>query len=114
MDLHLQLREPLSQVVFVHDYLQLVFQEHALTVYNLAMYMSKDLSIKQGEPGFCDAVVALIEQTAQVHANPGEPLVLRFLCGASITVPCSGPDTRGPEAWQFGELSGPYIVEQNV
>ena len=28
--------EPLSQVVFIHDYLQLVFQSQCLSVYNLA------------------------------------------------------------------------------
>lgn len=28
--------EPLSQVVFIHDYLQLVFQDESFSIYNLA------------------------------------------------------------------------------
>ncbi len=30
--------EPLSQVVFVHDYLQLIFQDEGFNIYNLSEF----------------------------------------------------------------------------
>jgi hypothetical protein len=109
----LQPVDPLSKVVFVHDYLQLVFQDCAFTIYNLATYTKATTVLRQGEPGFCDALVSLINQTAHAEAR-AESLLLRFTSGVVVSVPISGPDTRGPEAWQFARLGGPHIVEQNA
>lgn len=109
----LQPADPLSQVVFVHDYLQLVFQNCAFTIYNLTTYSKATTVFRQGDPGFCDALVSLIDQTARVEAQD-ESLLLHFAGGAVVSVPTSGPDTQGPEAWQFGRLGGPYVVEQNA
>ena len=113
MSVDLQPKQPLSQVVFVHDYLQLVFQDCVYTLYNRATYAGQAGVIRQGEPGFCDSLVALIDQTVHADALPNG-LFLHFAGGAIVSVPTSGPDTRGPEAWQFGQLGGPYAVEQNA
>ena len=112
MQLDLQPIDPLSQVVFIHDYLQLVFQDRAFTIYNLATYAKSNVSLQQGEPGFCDALVALINQSVQVEVSGR--LVFRFSDGAVVSVPTTGQGTRGPEAWQFGEFGGPVVVEQNA
>ena len=109
----LQPTDPLSQVVFIHDYLQLVFQDCAYTLYNTANYSLGAVAYRQGEPGFCDALVSLIDQTAQADAR-SNGLYLQFAKGAIVSVPLSGPDANGPEAWQFGQLGGPYAVEQNA
>jgi hypothetical protein len=114
MQQDLQPEDPLSQVVFIHNYLQLVFQDSAYTLYNLATYSRGGVAIEQGQPGFCDALVALIDQRAEVHYHSESGLVIQFVGGASVTVPSSGPNTRGPEAWQFGRMDGPYVVEQNA
>lgn len=105
--------EPLSQVVFVHDYLQLIFQDCAFTLYNLATCSTGSGDFRQGQSGFCDALVSLLGQTARVEAL-SDKLLLHFSSGATVSIPISGPDTRGPEAWQFGQLGGPTIVEQNA
>jgi hypothetical protein len=105
--------EPLSQVVFVHDYLQLVFQDRVFTLYNTATYSAGSGEFRQGQSGFCDALVSLIDQTAQAEAL-ADKLLLRFSGGAVVSVPVSGPDARGPEAWQFSQLGGPLVVEQNA
>jgi hypothetical protein len=113
MQVDLQPIDPLSQVVFVHDYLQLVFQDRAFTIYNVATYSCGAVELRQGQPGFCDALVALIDQNAHAEAL-ADRLLLQFSGGALLSVPVSGLDTRGPEAWQFGQLGGPYVVEQNA
>lgn len=113
MEVNLQPVEPLSQVVFVHDYLQLVFQDHAFTLYNLTTCSTGSSDFRQGQPGFCDALVSLIDQTARAEALP-DKLLLHFSSGAVVSVPVFGSDARGPEAWQFGQLGGPTVVEQNA
>jgi hypothetical protein len=110
----LQPTDALSQVVFIHDYLQLVFQDCDFTLYNPVSYELDGSTLKQGQVGFCDAVVALIDQTATVHAKESGRLTIQFVRGAAIHVPSSGPHTRGPEAWQFNRIGAPTVVAQNV
>jgi len=113
MKVDLQPIEPLSQVVFVHDYLQLVFQDSTFTIYNTASCSADAGEFRQGQAGFCDAVVSLIDQSARVEAL-ADKLLLRFSGGSVVSVPVSGSDSRGPEAWQFARLGGPTVVEQNA
>ncbi len=113
MKVDLQPVEPLSQVVFVHDYLQLVFQDRVFTLYNVATCSTGSGDFRQGEPGFCDCLVSLIDQTARAEALP-DKLLLRFSNGAVVSVHVSRSGVRGPEAWQFGQLGGPTVVEQNA
>ena len=109
----LQPEDALSQVVFVHDYLQLVFQGCGFSLYNVVTYCQGATTIRQGRPGFSDALVSLIDQTASVETQPGA-LLLRFSGGAILSFPTAGPDVRGPEAWQFNRLGGPTVVEKNA
>ena len=113
MKVDMQPVEPLSQVVFVHDYLHLVFQGQAFTLYNIVTYSTVSGDFRQGQPGFCDSLVSLIDQTARAEALP-DKLLLRFSGGAVISVASSGSDARGPEAWQFSQLGDPTVVEQNA
>jgi len=113
MEPSLQPHDPLSQVVFIHDYLQLVFQDCAFTLYNLAIYTAGDTKLTQGESGFCDALVSLIGQEARAEVLPGH-LSLHFSNGAAVSIVSTGITARGPEAWQFGQLGGSVVVEQNA
>ena len=99
--------------MFVHDYLQLMFPDCAFTLYNVATYKSETLVLRQHQSGFCDALVALINQSAVVEFRSGI-LTLNFPGGASVSVKNTGQDARGPEAWQFGRLGDPQVVEQNA
>lgn len=114
MQVDLQSRDPLSQVVFIFDYLQIYFQDAVFTIYNLATYAHGSVTIRQGEPGFCDSLVALIGQTARVQVHPEMGLIIRFHGGASITVSSSDPNACGPEAWNFCRSNGPLIVNHNT
>jgi hypothetical protein len=105
--------EPLSQVCFVHDYVQLVFQDEGFSIYNRANIQVGAVQVAQGETGFCDALVALIGQ--RVVATPdGHLLTLAFESGAELNVLGGDDDVNGPESFQFNGPDGFVVVEQNV
>jgi hypothetical protein len=102
--------DPLSQVVFIHDYLQLVFQDACFSIYNSSELSLGGVSVLFGQPGFCDGLVSLIGQALKsVSGSPS--LTLSFQSGAILVVAQSG---SGPEAWQFNSVGGPIVVEQNA
>ena len=47
----------LSQVTFVHDYIQLTFQDVGLSAYNHVTLEANDTRLAQGDIGFCDLLV---------------------------------------------------------
>ena len=106
--------EPLSQVVFIHDYLQLVFQSQCLSVYNLAKVERMGGTYTQGSSGFCDALVGLIGSTVlRAHHNEKYKLILEFQNGNNFLVPAASEYVRGPEAFQFTGTDEYLVVEQN-
>lgn len=106
--------EPLSQVVFVHDYLQLIFQDEGFNIYNLAEVEVHGLKMAQGGPGFCDAVVSLIGQRVTVVSHSDKyALKLSFEKGDQFVVRSDDPAISGPEAFEFTGKNQPPVVEQN-
>lgn len=106
--------EPLSQVVFIHDYIQLVFQSHGFSIYNLAQVTHGNSLLTQGSSGFCDAVAGLIGlHVIQVSSSPQHKLSLLFENQQQILVPSSQEYVRGPEAFQFTGPEHLLVVEQN-
>ncbi len=116
MALNLKPSEPLSQVVFIHDYLQLKFQDEWLSIYNLAEVKRHGLKVSQGQPGFCDAVVALIGQrvVAADHSDAAFGLRLTFEEGTQFTVRSDEAAISGPEAFEFNGKNQAPVVEQNA
>jgi hypothetical protein len=107
--------EPLSQVVFIHDYLQLVFHEEVFSIYNLAEVDLRGVKVTRGQQGFCDAVVSLIGQrvTTASHSD-GYALRLSFEKGAQFNVRSDDAAVSGPEAFAFNGKDQPPVVEQNA
>ena len=104
---------PLTQVVFIHDYLQLVFEGECFTIYNRASLQTPAGETKQGDPGFADGLVALLG--SQVVSCETEPVLrLRFESGAEVVVSMAEADANGPEAFQYSRNGGVYLVEQNA
>ena len=102
--------EPLSQVVFVHDYIQLVFQDSGFSIYNIAELRLGETSVFQGQLGFCDGLVGLIGLSLiSVSARP--MLSLTFQGGVMLVVTEA---SSGPEAWQYNSPGCPIVVEQNA
>ena len=115
MKLNLVPSEPLSQVVFIHDYLQLVFQGESFSVYNVSKLVHNGTELIQGQSGFCDAMVNLIGQRVVTAAVSTEnPLSLSFESGSKFSVLPGSVGARGPEAFQFTGRYNQIIVEQNA
>jgi hypothetical protein len=105
---------PLSQVAFIHDYVELAFGNARLSIYNEVSVLTSSGVYVQGEVGFCDALVQLIDQRAKESANPeGAVLALEFEQGSRLHVR-AGDASSGPEAFQFVGASGVIVVEQNA
>jgi len=106
--------EPLTQVVFIHDYLQLVFQSQCLSVYNLAQLEQNGTTLTQGASGFCDSLVGLIGcAVVRAHRNDRYKLILEFQNGDKFLIPSAGEYVRGLEAFQFNGSDEFLVVEQN-
>jgi hypothetical protein len=107
--------EPLSQVVFVHDYLQLIFQEITLTVYCAVEVKTASGTVACRAPGWCDALVALIgKRVASVDYVPQRHLRLAFAGGDSATLSLRAPRAELNELFQLDRPGLPTIVEQVV
>ena len=106
---------PLSQVVFVHDYIHLVFGEDRINVYNLAEVDSSGVSIRQGEAGFCDTLVALIGQrVTEVSGSDDYVLSLTFEHGTRFLILSGEADANGPEAFECNGPNNLVVVERNA
>src|SRR5262245_55302615 len=96
----LEVREPLSSVEFIHDYIRLHFQEHVVTILNLPeLHFPDGRSIPRDSAGFCDALVALLGQPlSDASLDEGRAYTLTFDSGVKLVVPLLGAAVRGPEA----------------
>jgi len=103
--------DPLTQVVFVHDYIQLAFQDTGFSIYNrLTIHQGGD-AFDRENVGFCDRLVSLIGQTVRdVGVDASNALRLTFENGTEL---CVVPDGDSVEGWQFNSLNQPAVVFQN-
>jgi hypothetical protein len=105
---------PLSQVVFIHDYVQLVFQEARFTLYNEVTIAINEDSVAQGQVGFADALVGLLEQKVETAGSTAvHALVLSFEKGAIVRVLRRDLHNPGPEAFMVHTDDGSIEVEMN-
>lgn len=106
--------EPLSEVAFVHDYIQLVFQSQNFSIYNRAQVTQSSLTLTQGDQGFCDVLVGLIGcSVLQAYSNEQYKLVLEFENGEKFLVPSAAEYVHGPEAFQYNGANDHCVVDQN-
>jgi hypothetical protein len=104
--------EPLSQVVFVHDYIQLVFQELRLSIYSCLSIRSSVALFEKNSPGYCDKLVALIGQRAvSVNYAGGVALDIAFEKGDNLSISLRDLDVGGPEFLQLDQPGMLTIVE---
>ena len=105
----LQGLEPLAKVAFIHDYIQLWFEEEIVTILNEpVLHMPDGRIITRQAVGFCDSLVALIGKSiADATLEEGVALSLEFANGVKLMVPLTETAARGPEAV---ELPRAYII----
>ncbi len=107
--------EPLSQVIFIHDYIQLVFQEVRLNLYNVVRVHRDGSTLSESDLGWADELRRLIEQrVVGVSHEHAQFLALAFEHGTQVLVSMRQEDARGPEAFELSDDSGLSVVEQNL
>src|SRR4051812_22585715 len=94
--------DALSQVIFIHDYIQLVFQFQRFSILNASEIVLEGKVMRSGEPGFCDGLISLMGQRV-IAATTAEPfkLSLTFERGAEFHVLSGGDAARSLEAFHF-------------
>ncbi len=101
--------DELEQVVFVHDYIQLVFGDVRISFYGATSVRSRHAFYEREKPGFCDALVKLIGQKATaLDAAADCRLTIGFASGETVVV----LPTVGPEAWGYA-ITGESIVRRD-
>ncbi|HXV69680.1 MAG TPA: hypothetical protein VD738_12235 [Nitrospira sp.] len=95
--------------------LQLIFEDEAFSIYDVAEVKAEGTSVQQGQRGFCDTVVGLIGQrVTAVSASDAYVLRLAFDGGAKFAVLAGEAGARGPKAFEFSGKGQPSVVEQNA
>jgi len=103
--------EPLSQVVFVHDYVQFRFQDVVLSVLSRLTVSADGRALKRHDLGFCDALVNLIEKrVTSTDYSEGEHMRLTFADGSIVSVSLRGEDAVGPELFLLDRPGLPTVV----
>ena len=106
--------DPLSEVAFVHDYVQVAFQDARFSLYNTLRLILGPIAFTQGEVEFPGHLVGLIgHRVLSASSSENAFLQLHFEGGAELQVLRAGRFRRGPEAYQFNGLQGLIVVEQN-
>ena len=106
--------EALTQVVFVHDYIQLVFQPEGFSLYNRVRLTANDREISQGSYGFADEMTRLIGQRVSAAGSSNRSkLEIQFEGGSVVRLLSGQENENGPEAFQYNNGSGSIVVEQN-
>ena len=103
--------EPLSQVVFVHDYVQFRFQDLVLSVFSRLTVSLNGRALKRHDPGFCDALVTLIEKrVVTTDYSEGEHMRLTFADDSLLNVSLRSEDAAGPELFLLDRPGLPAVV----
>jgi hypothetical protein len=106
--------EPLSEVAFVHDYVQLGFQNERFSLLNRVRVGAPSRTSTQGEREFAGLLVGLIGQrVTQVSKSPAAMLELHFQDGSSVQILRGEEFASGAEAFIFTRDGGPIVVEHN-
>ncbi|MEX1033842.1 MAG: hypothetical protein WDZ30_10825 [Cellvibrionaceae bacterium] len=109
--------EPLSQVVFIHDYIQLVLQDCCVNVYNTSRITTTDGdSFIYGSSGFADNCVKLINhKVIAASLTEGVALTIKFENGFVFEVLLSPEYCSSPEAFEIsGSPLTNLVIQQNA
>jgi hypothetical protein len=103
--------EPLSQVVFIHNYIQLVFQGMSFNLYGAVTLYRSGCTLMRKDVGFCDELCRLIDQrVVSTTSEYGQYAAITFSGGTTVSVSVRPEDNVGPEAFYLGDNKGLMVV----
>ena len=105
--------DPLSEIRFVHDYLQLVFWPHTLSLYPKLEVHAGGRRLTSSDNGYFDSICRLIGQKlVAVTREEKMRLSFRFASGTSLLVSLRPGDAVGPEVAMLADDKGGLMVER--
>jgi len=103
--------EPLSEVRFVHDYVQFVLWPHTLSVYPHIRVSSGEYVRSPADPGFYDSICRLIGQKlVKVIRVEKAQLEFAFSQGTNLLVSLRPEDAVGPEIAMLSSTNGADLM----
>ncbi len=107
--------ELLSQVIFIHDYIQFRFEPMTLTLLNAVSVKSASKDLTRNDLGFCDTLCALIGQRIlDMSIIDKESASFVFESGTIVRLGLAPDDGTGPEAFTIFDGYAFMLVEQNT
>ena len=100
--------DALSSVVFIHDYVQLVFQGRILNIYAPYTIKRGERRISSGEAGYADELVSLIGASVTDIEERDDVISLAFDCGVSVRI---ADNADGSEAVSLHQSDAPTIAD---
>jgi len=102
----------LSEVRFVHDYVQFIWEPHTLSLYAPLRVLAEGRPLARSDVGFCDSICSLIGQSlTAVTRQEHEQLEFAFSNGTKVLVSLRSEDAVGPEVAQLSTPGGEIMVE---
>ena len=98
----------LSAVEFVHEHLQLRFEEAVLTLYVWPDVADADgISVGYGQPNYRDALCSAIDEAvSSAEFNEGDALTLEFENGTVFALSLRDEELDTPEVGSFTSADG--------
>ena len=110
---HLTAADPLSEVRFVHDYIQLVLWPHTLSIYPRLQISVGDRTLRSTDNGFYDSICRLIGQrVVKVERNEKVQLSFHFAGEATLLVSLRPEDAVCEEIAMLTDDKGGLMVER--
>lgn len=102
----------LSEVRFIHDYVQFIFGSHTLSLYAPLRVLAEGHPLAPNDVGFNDRIRSLVGQTlTAITRKEHEQLNFAFSNGTTVVVSLRGEDAVGPEVAQLSTPGGEIMVE---
>jgi hypothetical protein len=100
----------LSSVVFIHDYIQLIFDRPTLITYSPPFLRQSGNELVAKQPGYCDAIYSQIGVRVTKTNVIDDELTIRLVNAVEIVVSLLAPDYVGPEALVFDSSEGIVVA----
>jgi hypothetical protein len=102
----------LSEVRFVHDYVQFIFEPHTLSLYAPLHISTEGRALARGDVGYYERICSLIgENLADVTRYKRKQLEFAFSNGTKVILSLRTEDAAGPEIAELSTSGGEIMVE---
>ena len=100
----------LTSVVFIHDYIQFIFDGPILTTLTLPRLDHAGIVVSQHCAGYCDGLCSQIGLTVSSACVTSEGVSIQFENQAELSVSLLPADYVGPEAINFDSDEGKVVA----